>query len=128
MNDRVHNKILVIDDDPGTLEVIKLIFEIEDYIVMGKDNCANIDNLLDSFKPDIVLMDVIMGSVDGRDVCKELKTSRFQNIPVILMSVISAFHNDPLKPLYSDDYIEKPFELEDMISKVKHLLSTLKER
>lgn len=116
------NRILVIDDDGATLDVIKLLFEMENYIVLGLDNCATLGSCLDTFKPSVVLMDVIMGTIDGRDVCKELKTSKHKHIPLMLMSVVSGFHIDPVKPLHSDDYIEKPFDLDVMLSKVERLI------
>lgn len=118
------NKILVIDDDHPTLDAIKLLFEMENYDVIGRDNCLDLNDLLRSFKPDIILIDIIMGSVDGRDVCRELKESEYKYIPVILMSVIYGFDKDLSKPLSSDDFIDKPFDLELMLSKVHALVNS----
>lgn len=116
------NRILVIDDDPATLDVIKLLFEMEGFIVLGLCDCSSLEHSITTFLPSIILMDVIMGMEDGRDICKYLKSSIHQHIPLVLMSVVNGFYSDVKKPLYSDDYIEKPFDLETMLSKVNHLI------
>ncbi|MFC4209729.1 response regulator transcription factor [Pedobacter lithocola] len=116
------NRILVVDDDLPTLEVIKLLFEMEGFNVMGLDNCSKLGYSIQTFIPNLILMDVIMGGIDGRDICKELKSSVHNDIPIVLMSVVNGFYKDEKKPLYSDDYIEKPFELDIMLSKIKILI------
>ncbi|UKT66029.1 response regulator transcription factor [Pedobacter mucosus] len=117
------NKILVIDDDPPTLDAIKLLFEMENYDVIALDSCTDLLKVLAAFEPDIILMDVILGTVDGRTVCKELKSLYNIHIPVILMSVVSSFQENTFIPLCSDDFINKPFDLELMLSKVEYLLN-----
>ncbi|RZK33437.1 MAG: response regulator [Pedobacter sp.] len=116
-------RILVVDDDPSTLDVIILLFEMEGYEVLGLKNCLDLYHSISNFAPNIILLDVIMGSVDGRDICKELKLSQHRNIPVLQMSVVNKFYKDPQKPLHADDYIEKPFDLDVMVSKVQSLMN-----
>ncbi|UKT64457.1 response regulator transcription factor [Pedobacter mucosus] len=118
-------RILVVDDDTATLEVIILLLEIEGYEVLGVANCSNIINVIDNFKPKAIIMDVIMGSVDGRDLCAELKNS-YTHIPIMLMSVVNNFHIDVKHPMLADDYIDKPFELTDMVSKIAALVKQCK--
>ncbi len=113
---------MVVDDDPSTLDVITLLFEMEGYEVLGLKNCMQLYEAISRFSPSIILMDVIMGSIDGRDICKELKNSPHRNIPVLLMSVVNGFYKDAEKPLFSDDFIEKPFDVEVMLTKVYALI------
>lgn len=115
-------RIMVVDDDSSTLDVITLLFEMEGYEVLGLRNCMQLDQAITRFSPGIILMDVIMGLIDGRDICKELKNSRHRNIPVLLMSVVNGFYKDAEKPLFSDDFIEKPFDVEVMLIKVQALI------
>lgn len=115
-------RIIVIDDDPATLDVIKLLFEIEGFCVLGLVDFKTLYQTIDEFEPTIILMDVIMGMVDGRDICKDFKLSAYKHIPVILMSVVDGFHEDTRKPLYSEDFIEKPFPLDVMLDKVDKLI------
>jgi DNA-binding response OmpR family regulator len=121
--DESKRRILVIDDDGPTLEVISLLFQMEGYEVAVLQDCGGLNDLLETFKPHIVLMDVMIGSLDGRDACREFKNSEHRHIPLILMSVIYRFHEDLTKPLFSDDYIEKPFDLEVLLEKVQVLLN-----
>lgn len=115
-------RILVVDDDPSTLDVIILLFEMEGFEVLGLKDCLDLYNSISNFMPKIILLDVVMGSVDGRDICREIKLSVHRNIPVLQMSVVNKFYKDPKKPLYADDYIEKPFDLDVMVSKVHTLM------
>ena len=115
-------KILVVDDDAATLEVIEIVFAQEGYDVLALSHCNDIEDVLKSFCPDIILMDVILGMVDGRDICRQLKSSSNRHIPLVLMSVVNGFYEDPAKPLFSDDFIEKPFNIDELTHKVKVLL------
>ena len=119
-------RIMVVDDDPSTLDVIMLLFEMEGFEVLGLMNCLDVYDSLTNFMPSIILLDVVMGSVDGRDICKELKSSPYKDIPVLLMSVVNEFYNDPRKPLFADDFIEKPFDLDVMVNKVHSLINKAK--
>lgn len=118
-------RILVVDDDPSTLDVIILLFEMEGFEVLGLMDCVDLYNSISNFTPSIILLDVVMGSIDGRDICKELKLSQHRHIPVLQMSVVNKFYNDPKKPLHADDYIEKPFDLDVMVSKVRSLMNNV---
>lgn len=117
---------MVVDDDPSTLDVIMLLFEMEGFEVLGLKDCLALYDSINNFMPNIILLDVVMGSVDGRDICKELKLSPHRNIPILQMSVVNKFYKDPQKPLHAEDYIEKPFDLDVMISKVERLINTTK--
>jgi len=115
-------RILLIDDDPATLDVIKILFEMEGFEVLGLADTAELYPSILSFKPSVILMDVLIGAIDGRDICAELKASTYKHIPLMLMSVVSKFTEDPSHPMFCDDYIHKPFELDVMLSKVRKLI------
>lgn len=121
-NQSILNKILIFDDDHATLDVIKIVFLEDGYDVLGLSHCNDIYGILKYFKPDIILMDVLLGVIDGRDICKELKSSPYKHIPVVLMSVVTGFYADLKKPLFSEDFIEKPFNIVDLTNKIKKLL------
>lgn len=117
------DRILVVDDDTATLEVIILLLEIEGYQVLGIGDCSDIENVIDDFKPKAIIMDVILGSIDGRDLCAELKKTH-SDIPIMLMSVVNDFHKDSKHPMVADDYLDKPFELTVMVEKIANLIDT----
>ncbi|TCD02153.1 response regulator transcription factor [Pedobacter frigidisoli] len=116
------SKILVLEDDSATLDVIKLLFELEGYQVLGISDHSILFDAIEKYLPSVILMDVIIGQADGRDICQLLKSSVYKDIPVLLMSVVNNFHSDLEHPMIADDYIDKPFDLDVMVSKVKTLI------
>jgi len=117
------NKIVIVDDDPAILEAMKMILELYNYDVETIADGDLISKLV-SIQPKLLFLDICMSGVDGGDICKSLKMSEAtKDIPVIM---ISASYNLPEVTQNSgaDDYLAKPFELHDLLSKVnKYLLN-----
>jgi|SRR3569833_461122 len=114
-------RILVVDDNEDILEVIKLILEDYDYdVITLADGTLLFDKVNDSH-PDLILLDVMLGKVDGRDLCRDIKTRPdTKEIPVIL---ISASHyvqeRYSLNGAAPDDFLAKPFNINDLLEKVQ---------
>lgn len=115
--------IVVADDDPAILEAMKLTLELYEFEVETIGDGIIIPKLV-SLQPKLLLLDICMSGVDGREICKTLKVlEATKDIPVIM---ISASHNLMESVRYSgaDDFLEKPFEIHDLLSKVnKYLLN-----
>lgn len=117
-------KILVADDDTSILEVIDLMLTEEGYIVHTVSDGEEIYKIKKDF-PDLFLLDIWMSGVDGRDICKYIKGQKhLKGIPVIL---ISANKDTAIIAAESgaDDFIAKPFEMEELLSKVRHFTAKL---
>jgi DNA-binding response OmpR family regulator len=118
-------KILAVDDDTEIVEVIKIILEDEGYEVSTLTNGKNVLNVVSSLRPDLILLDVMLGGMDGREICKSIKSHAiFKYIPIVM---ISASHNlqSLLKlPGSPNDFLSKPFDIENLVSKVKAQLAT----
>jgi DNA-binding response OmpR family regulator len=119
------SRILAVDDDKDILEVIQFILEDSGYEV---DTLSDGRMLLDKIKahtPDLILLDIMLGNVDGRDLCKNVKgTIETNGIPVIM---ISASHNlsDVLKQdCAPDDFISKPFDINVLLKKIQTQLKS----
>jgi DNA-binding response OmpR family regulator len=114
-------KILVLDDDKNILEIISFVLEDSGFIVKTLANGETILDEIRKFHPDLILMDIMLADMDGRVICQKLKrNSETETLPVIL---ISATHNvsDILKQSGApNDFIEKPFDIEHLISRVKN--------
>lgn len=114
-----HKKILVVDDDTDIRDIIHLILEEEGYEVSELADGHFIEDAVNSFHPDVILMDVMLGDMDGRVICKELKqTAVTHNIPIIM---VSASHKREVMQeggCKADDYLAKPFDINDLIDKV----------
>ncbi len=115
-------KILVVDDEPDTLELVKLVLESGGFETMlatsGMEALAQIDK-----KPDLVLLDIMMPDMDGWEVFRKIKEIN-PNIPIAILTA-KAQNIDRLLGLHvlkADDYITKPFGKNELISKVKKLV------
>lgn len=117
-------KILIVDDNPGIQELLGIIFRKAGYTVCIESKGEVIING-DFELPDIILLDRQLSGMDGLIVCGHLKRStKTKDIPVIMVSA-----SPDIKSLSAsagaNDYIEKPFNIKDILKMVEsHLLST----
>ena len=116
-------RILAVDDDKDILEVLQYILEESGYLV---DTLSDGHYLFDKIKehmPDLILLDIMLGNMDGRELCKDVKTQQqTKNIPVIL---ISASHTSNITDKLGapDDFIAKPFDINDLLSSIERQLA-----
>jgi DNA-binding response OmpR family regulator len=119
----MNNKILIVDDDINILEPLSLIIELEGYQVLSISKGEETYETVGTFKPDLLLLDILMSGSDGRDICRKLKSlEKTKNLPVILMSAHPTAKADAWK-CGADDFIAKPFETNDLITKISHLVN-----
>lgn len=115
-------KILVVDDDIDILTVVQLVLDSNGFNVTAISNWQQIYTQVDSFKPDLILLDVSLGTQDGRNICKQLKSNRDTNhISVILFS---ANHNveKSVTECMADSFISKPFDINQLIEGINNQL------
>ena len=116
------NRILVVDDDKDIRELMALILEDNGYTVKLQANGLHTFENIAAFKPDLIILDVMLSGMDGREICNSLKsTDMTSHIPVIM---VSASHNlqSSSQDCMADVYIEKPFDLWSFLSKVEKKL------
>lgn len=113
-------RILIADDDEGIVDATSYMLEVSGYEVSQVyDGNKVIDKMKD--QPDLILLDIWMSGVDGRDVCKQLKADpQTKHIPVLMISASRDIRSSALA-CGADDFIEKPFEMETLLSKVREL-------
>lgn len=110
-------QILVIDDDPDILEVVREILTEEGYRVQTSVNGACLQHL-ENDVPDLILLDVLLKGEDGRDLCRQVKgQDQTRQIPVILFSANVAA-NSATNVCGADDFLAKPFRLEELLDLV----------
>lgn len=116
-------KILVVNDDIATLDVVKIILENEGHTTETLSDWKMVFDKISEYKPQLILLDIFISGADGRVICKELKKSKTtKQIPVILFSAtyrLEAYTKDS----GAQGYLQKPFENLDLISIVKNTLS-----
>lgn len=115
-------KILVVDDDKDLLANLKVFFKLQGYNVRVTTSCEEGLQILDSFQPDLIFLDINVGDEDGREMCRKIKgQAEYQHIPVILISA-----NQEALLSYLDyganAYLKKPFELSGLINNLNDYL------
>ena len=117
------NKILVVDDNMDILNVVELILKTNGFEVSAISNGHDVIKSTESFKPDLVLLDVYLGGMDGREICKKLKSSEeTRHIPVIMFSAHST-RQEIFNNCTAQDFIGKPFEIKELVGKIKYQLA-----
>jgi two-component system KDP operon response regulator KdpE len=113
--------VLVVDDHPKVLRFIEIDLKLRGFKVITTTSGEEALELVKSAKPDIMLLAIIMPGIDGFAVLKELRT--FTKLPVIAFSA-SPGNQDEARRLGANDFMHKPFDPDDMVRKIKALLSS----
>lgn len=117
-------KILMVDDDRDLLEVTQSLLAKKGYEVTAIDSWEDAMETIDNFQPQLILLDVFLNGIDGLDICKQLKSMpHTKHIPVIILSAYPRVADSVTYEYGADDFIAKPFEVNDLISKVHFVLS-----
>jgi two-component system, OmpR family, response regulator ResD len=114
-------KVLIVDDDENISEVIKMYLENSGYDTKVSHNGREAQEFFVQYKPDLVLLDIMLPSVDGIDVLKWIRKQ--SETPVIMLTAKGETFDKVLGlELGADDYIVKPFEPKEMVARVKAVL------
>jgi len=116
-------KVWIIEDDPDIGEVISLLLTDEGYDVSLFPNATKFKESLPNADADVMVMDVMLPDGNGIDLCHGVKTSTsLSHVPILMMSANKGLAD--LNGYYrADDFIAKPFDIEEMVRKVKRLMN-----
>ena len=115
--------ILVVEDNHAILDVITLILESEAFNVDGLNKGAEFMNHVQDFKPDVIIMDIMLPDIDGRVLLKELKGNDLTaHIPVLMISARYNSSNYMLDDVAADEFMAKPFNIDELMDKIYLLL------
>lgn len=113
--------ILVVDDEPNIIELVKLYLEQEGYRVAGASNGSEALSKLDAVGPALVVLHLMLPDVDGFELCREIRKK--SDTPVLMLT---ARREDIDKiiglELGADDYVTKPFNPRELVARVKAVL------
>ena len=121
-------KILVVDDERAVRESLRRALELEGYeIELAGDGSEALYRLESNEEPDAVILDVLMPGVDGLEVCRRLRGSG-SRLPVLMLTARTEVE-DRVAGLDAgaDDYVTKPFALEELLARVRALLRRTSE-
>jgi len=127
MADQTQNKrVMCIEDDPGIIDLVKMILIRRGYQVAGATSGPEGLKLLETEKPDIVLLDLMMPGMDGWEVYHQMQANEAtKTIPVIIITA-KAQNIDKVLALHIakvDDYLTKPFTPQELIDSIEKVLA-----
>lgn len=112
--------ILVVDDDRDIREIITYVLEGEGYAVAALDSGRLVLDTVQATLPDMVILDIQLGDLDGRDICRELKAGlATKDIPVMMISANNSWTSLYEKCCHADDFLAKPFDIDELLTQVR---------
>lgn len=114
----MHKKILVVDDDFDIIEPLTLILKSKNFEVETTTKGELVYSKISSFKPDILLLDIRISGSDGREICKRLKKNKRTKQLIVIMMSAHPHAKKYSEEIGADNFIAKPFEIEELLSTV----------
>ncbi len=114
-------KILIVDDDENIAELISLYLTKECFDTMMVHDGEKALIAAETYRPNLILLDLMLPGIDGYQVCREIRTK--SNVPIIMLSAKGEVFDKVLGlELGADDYIMKPFDSKELVARVKAVL------
>ena len=119
-------KILIVDDDENIANLISLYLTKECFETHIEHDGESAIEAWESFKPDLILLDIMLPGMDGYDVCRTIRKE--SNVPIIMLSAKTEVFDKVLGlELGADDYMIKPFDSKELVARVKSVLRRYQE-
>ncbi len=118
-------KILIVDDDRETREMLTIALKLEGFEVEEAANGLRLISSLHVDRPDLILLDVIMSWIDGFELCRSIKkNAEFQEIPIFFISARKG-SDDIQRGIEAGalDYFTKPIDLDRLVARIREVLA-----
>ena len=117
-------KILIVDDEQDIVESLKFVLEASDYTCYCAFNGEDGLRLAKEIIPDLIILDVMMPKINGYKISRLLKyDAKYKNIPILMVTARSQKEDKLIgEETGADEYITKPFDLDEVVSKVDQYL------
>lgn len=120
----VYKNILVIEDNHAILDVITLILQSEAYRVSGLNKSVDMMGHIDQFKPDLIILDIMLPDADGRELLKQLRSEpKTADIPVLMISARYTSENIQHGEYLPNGFLAKPFDIDELLDKIEGILN-----
>lgn len=114
-------KVLIVDDDENIAELISLYLTKECYETMIAPDGETALEMVKSFAPNLIILDIMLPGIDGYAVCREIRAT--MSTPIIMLSAKGEVFDKVLGlELGADDYMEKPFDTKELVARAKAVL------
>lgn len=117
-------KILLIDNDKDVLDVMQEALIYEGFEVKSIEETRDIFTEIESYRPNVVIVDYLLNGINGGEICHQIKKNeKTSRLPVVLISGYpKVLHS--LRDYGCDEFIAKPFDLEDLTTRIRRLLDS----
>jgi two-component system, OmpR family, response regulator len=115
-------RVLVVDDEPAIADLVGTALRYEGFDVVTAGNGRDVLTMVESFRPELIVLDIMLPDLDGFEVQRRL-ADRGRRIPVLFLTARDATE-DKVRGLTigGDDYVTKPFSLEELIARIRAVL------
>jgi len=127
--------ILIVDDDPDVREAVKIVLETQPYELIFASNGEECLEQVKKNRPDLIILDLLMPKKDGFEVIKELRGYQsYPRIPILVLTVVKKeaagrrYELETALCMDVDDYIEKPIQPDDLVDRVKRILTRARRK
>ena len=119
MNHTAPHRVLVVDDEPNIVDVITMALRFQGFEVESAGTGADAVVAVSSFRPDLIVLDVMLPDMEGFEVAERLGAQR-DRVPIIFLTARDATE-DKIRGLTlgGDDYVTKPFSLEELVARIR---------
>ena len=115
-----HNKILVVDDDPDIVQVVKFILENLGFEVCTYNSGLDVSEVVYNHLPNLILLDIGLPGKSGTQVCREIKKDH--SIPIVFFSA-HAEEGKAYSECLADGFVQKPFDIKDLVNTIESKLN-----
>lgn len=118
-------KILIVDDDPYIRQLVSVNVETAGYETASVGGGKEALDIINKNPPDLMILDVMMPEMDGWEICKIVRDNpKFENLKIVMLTAKDAQRDKMIGKhiLNADEYITKPFEIDDLLSALTKLL------
>jgi DNA-binding response OmpR family regulator len=119
-------KVIIVDDDRDTREMLTLALELEDFDVSQAANGLRLISAMHVDRPDVILLDVMMSWIDGFELCRAIKKNpSFMEIPVIFISARKTPEDERAGiEAGAIDYFPKPLDMDGLVARIREILAS----
>ena len=115
--------ITIIDDDKDLLQLLKSLLPKSGFATSVYSEWEKASTSIKIYKPHLILLDVFMGAIDGLDICRKIKSNfATRHIPVLVFSSFPKIRESAIYEYCANDFLPKPFKMNDLIRKFNELI------
>jgi two-component system OmpR family response regulator len=114
-------KILVVDDEPYITDLLSAALRFEGFTVEVASNGRDALQMVRTFRPDLVMLDVMLPDFEGIEVCRQLRAEG-DKVPVVFLTARDATEDKVAGLSMGDDYVTKPFSLDELVARIRAVL------